>query len=97
MTGGNLCGDGPNPVLTVFRGATNLATDGFCHTGDSQNESNSITFLDSPATTSATIYSVRMRSTNSSYTHFFNGGAGSTRVPQPGPMTATLNLFEVQG
>lgn len=97
MTGGNLHGDGPNPVLTVFRGATNLAADGFCQTSDSDNESNSITFLDSPATTSATVYNVRLRSTNGAYTGYFNGGAGSARVPQPGPMTATLNLFEVQG
>jgi hypothetical protein len=97
MTGGNLHGDGPNPALTMFRGATNLAADGFCHTGDSQNEPNAMTILDSPSTTSATIYSTRLRTTNGSYVAYFNGGGGSSRVPQIGPMTATLTLFEVQG
>jgi len=97
MTGGNLHGDGPNPALTMFRGSTNLATDSFCQTGDSQYETNGITLLDSPSTTSAIIYSTRLRTTNGTYVAYFNGGAGSARTPSVGPMRATLNLFEVEG
>jgi hypothetical protein len=79
--------------LTVFRGATNLgdATYGFSNQGDGNLASggtvqHSVNYLDSPSTTSATTYEVRIRTSEVSYSHTINRQAKSS-----------ITLLEIKG
>ena len=60
------------PIVTIFRGSTNIgdSTRGFCQSFNGAGSSHmpfSVTFLDSPSTTSATTYTVFMRTNSGTY------------------------------
>ena len=80
-----------NGNFTIFRGTvagTNLATAvgfGVAYNDDTLNMSFAANFLDSPATTSATTYTVGMKTSN----------ASNTVKAQVGSSTSTLTLIEV--
>jgi len=80
-----------NPVATVYRGATNLGSSGYnsgfqtAYTGNSSIWMPiSIDYLDSPATTSATTYTV-----------YVNSQGGSISIN--GNSYGTLTLMEISG
>ena len=77
-------------ICTIFRGSTNIVTDGgsdaFCQNFNSagrQDTQASFSFLDSPSTTNAT-----------TYTMFFAAQAGTAQVIGEGT-TASIILMEV--
>ena len=79
-------------AVTLFRDSTNLEIDGITSQYAPTvrlNSSSSFVWVDSPATTSATTYSVRYASTNASGVIFFNQGTGI------GNSTSTLILMEI--
>lgn len=85
-------------VITLARGGSNLApnTSGFCYVKDTAGGGGafctspaSFTYLDSPATTSATTYSVQVRTTNAGFTQKINDDGFGTAY------TSTLTLLEV--
>jgi hypothetical protein len=78
---------------TIYRGATNLATNGspasfaVWYTGNSTNAVNlPVQFLDSPSTTSATTYTI-----------YFCTSSGNTSVVMGGGITGTITLLEISG
>ena len=83
-----------NRIFTIYRGATNLSTDanGFENQYDNSLHSgpHSISYLDSPSTTSSTTYTVyyKTQGGTSWYTH--NGGSGSGS-------NVVLTAFEIAG
>lgn len=76
---------------TIYRGATNLATNGFGYlyngTGGDGGGTASIMYVDSPSTTDATTYTVyfRVRSRGVGY------------YPAGNPLHATITLMEIAG
>lgn len=77
--------------LSLFRGSTDLAlTNGGYALNGSQNNQASIITYDSPATTSSTTYSARIRHNSGTGTVTFPGTDGGLYTP-----TATLILVEV--
>ena len=69
---------------TLYRGSTNLAAGSFGRYYDNVNRDNqaTMTFLDSPSTTSATTYAVYLKATGGG-THYYNiNNAKSTIVAQ---------------
>lgn len=81
LSSGRLFGDGPSATYSLFRDSTNLgdATYGFQHCNDSQFRQIVSTHLDSPSTTSQITYTVKFRTTNGSYSAYFNTGTSPTR------------------
>ena len=82
---------GGNPVATVYRGATNIGSSGYNSGFQTAYTGNSsiwmpvpISYLDSPATTSATTYTVYVNSQGGSITINGNG-------------YGTLTLMEISG
>ena len=76
--------------VTIYRGATNLRSSGTClfmydHAGGNVGFSGTFMFYDSPATTSATTYTVYVKVANSS--SYFRAVAG----------TDTISLMEIAG
>ncbi len=79
---------GNTAFQTIYRNSTNLGgTNGFCeiNVGGTWIPTNA-TYLDSPATTSSTTYTIYFRTTNSGNTTYFGGDS----------ITNTITLMEIQ-
>jgi hypothetical protein len=86
-TGGGETGGVQFLMVTMFRGTvsgTNLATNGFSKMYDINNGPFAINFLDSPATTSATTYTLGVKTQS-----------GLTGIIHPNGVTSVLTLMEV--
>jgi len=84
--------NGTQPQVTVYRGGTNIATGtipafyyGFNGNGSAIWTSISVSFLDSPATTSATTYTVYIKS-----------AAGTITIGNAS-LASTMTLLEISG
>jgi hypothetical protein len=80
--------------FNIFRGATALTTNGFTMGYSSSGRAQMplhINYLDSPATTSATTYTLYFGISSGSGTLYFNGGSGF------GSQTGTITLMEIAG
>ena len=78
-------------VITVYRGATNLMTEGqgmVYSSGGASLCAGSLSYLDSPATTSALTYKTQFHRT---------AGASSVSVQQNAGDTSTIVLMEIAG
>jgi hypothetical protein len=89
----NCYNPGPGAVyLSVFRGATNLATTGspatlgIWYTATAGQGTVAFTFLDSPSTTSSTTYTI-----------YIAGSGGTNAQFSNSSLTSTLTLQEVSG
>jgi len=81
-------------VFTLYRNSTNLSTNGFTTAYSASNAVQTgvgFSYLDSPATTSATSYTLYFMVTNSAGTVTFNSPSGF------GQGTATIILQEIAG
>jgi hypothetical protein len=78
--------DGGQGAFTIYRGATPLACDTFWAKATGASSTTSITFLDSPATTSSTTYTLYFKATSG--TIFFIGSSA---------YYGSLTLMEVAG
>ena len=81
--------DAQDTNYTIFRGATNLgeATNGFIILKDYQYNGGSMSFLDSPSSTSALTYQV----------YFKTSSAGTGARINNGTTTAVITCFEIAG
>jgi hypothetical protein len=81
--------DSQDTNYTIFRDATNLgqATNGFILLKDFQYNGGSMSFLDSPSTTSALTYQL----------YFKTASAGNGARINNGPTTAVITCFEIEG
>jgi hypothetical protein len=79
-----------NGIFTLSKGDTNLVgTYGFTRLEVANKQTGfSFSYLDSPSTTSATTYKLRMKNNGSGTVYFHPGGTTST---------ATMQLLEIQG
>ncbi len=85
--------NGGQCAVTLFRGATNLCPSAFMnvYAGSSITVSaNTFHYVDSPATTSSTTYTVYFQNSNGSTTVTFNAGGVSNNA------IATLLLMEIK-
>jgi len=83
-------GSGNQASLTMYRGATNLMTNGFAiiasgSSNEIQAGSMAVNFLDSPATTSSTTYTIYFRA---------NSGGGTARIFVDN-YTGSLTVMEI--
>ena len=73
-----------NGILTIYRGATNLGGGSYgglvYYVGSTISWSASMSYLDSPATTSATTYQVYFKSDGGGNTTMYNGSNKSTII-----------------
>jgi len=99
LSTGSMFADGPSARLSVFRGSTNLgdSSNGVMSTNDSQIKSIQYQVLDSPSTSSAVTYQARLRTTDGSYTMYFNAGTSPGRGgnKQPAPNYGSMTLIEI--
>jgi hypothetical protein len=77
-------------VQTIFRNSTNLGSaTGFTFVNLTQDTNTSMSFLDSPATTSSTSYTVYIRTNNASGTAYFGDTIGGVN------QTSVITLLEI--
>tara|TARA_R100001163_G_C5040684_1_gene178897 strand:+ start:398 stop:1066 length:669 start_codon:yes stop_codon:yes gene_type:complete len=98
LNGGNLFADGPSLVFSFFRDSTDLGgTNGVYSANDSTHKGCHYHVVDSPSTTSEITYAAKLKSTNGSYTMYFNAGSSPTRGgnAQAGPMYGSLTCIEI--
>jgi hypothetical protein len=72
-------------MLTIFRGATNLGNSNGMGFGNSAHSA-SISFLDSPSTTSSTTYQL-----------YFRSQGGSTQYINNTSNTGSITVMEIKG
>ena len=63
----------------------------------SQSENFSITYLDSPSTTSATTYKIQMQNQGASFTSYINGSSGHADNSTFARTTSTITVMEISG
>jgi hypothetical protein len=80
--------DGGSGAFTIYRGATALACDTFWAKATGASSTTSITFLDSPATTSSTTYTLYFKATSG--TLYFIASSGTAYY-------GSITLMEVAG
>lgn len=80
--------DGGQGAFTIYRGATPLACDTFWAKATGSASTTSITFLDSPATTSSTTYTLYFKATSG--TLYFIASSGTSYY-------GSITLMEISG
>ena len=89
---GDASGNRPRVAIHSFAG------DGAASGTDNELYNGSVQVLDSPATTSATTYSVMMKSSSSSYTNHVNRTISNRNTSNYEPLTiSTITLMEIAG